>query len=230
MASRGGSDDEEGDEAEKQHGIGSIKTAPPEGPYSEQLREAILEATSRIIEHEGVHAATPTRIFAATGIARSTIYRYWPSKVELLDEALRRRNISQAKPEDNVSDLERLIRETIISFQEESFVRTLATIVGHADVGDKEDNARWKKLAVDLARTQAEGLRSFVLKAKKDGQFSVDLSADDLMALALGPALYATLLSGQAPSPALVEQVVDIVRERVDTPNRKPQDTGEKGK
>ncbi len=211
-------DDRQRNKLRSTRAIADHPTVPPEGTYTEQLREAILEATSRIIEDEGVQAATPTRIFAATGIARSTIYRYWPDKVELLDEALRRRAKPARAPLDQSarSDLERVIRQTLERFQEDAFVRMLATTLGHADVGDEDVNARWRKLANDLANSRSEEFQQFLLQAQSRGRIAGELSVEEVGALALGPCLYLKLLSGQALSETFVNQIVVLIRDLVE--------------
>ena len=55
----------------------------PAGPTA-ATEEQVLVAAFRLLAEEGPQEVTPVRIHAETGIARTTIYRHWPDRVELL--------------------------------------------------------------------------------------------------------------------------------------------------
>ena len=57
----------------------------------QQLRERILEATSRVVRERGVARTRMSAIARAAGCAEGSIYRYFPGKQELLREVLRLR-------------------------------------------------------------------------------------------------------------------------------------------
>lgn len=173
--------------------------------YKEYVREEILDATSKIIETEGLNAATPTRIFAATGIARSTIYRHWPNKVELIDHAFRRsKKRDRTRKPTPTSDVENLVLSSAAKFQNDQFVRMLVAMLGHAEAIDPEDEERWQKLARDFAHASAEGLRDYLDEARKSNTLNSELDTDELLAIALGPVLYLRLLHVRSVSDELV--------------------------
>ena len=57
-------------------------------PRSEDARLAILKATRALIEEGGYAAATIEAIAARSGVAKTTIYRWWPNRAVLATEVL----------------------------------------------------------------------------------------------------------------------------------------------
>jgi AcrR family transcriptional regulator len=62
---------------------------PHTGPKrNEQTRRAILDATQHLLRDDGYPALTVGAIAEAAGVGRQTIYRWWPSKADVVLEAL----------------------------------------------------------------------------------------------------------------------------------------------
>lgn len=68
---------------------------PPRQARSQATVSAILEATIRIFEREGMEAATTTRIAQVAGVSVGTLYQYFSSKDAILD-ALQDRELDRA--------------------------------------------------------------------------------------------------------------------------------------
>src|ERR1700749_1847689 len=76
----------------------SIPTPPgsPAGPAkgraphrgNEQARLAVLHAADDLLEERGFAGVTIEGIAARAGVAKQTIYRWWPSKVDVLLDTL----------------------------------------------------------------------------------------------------------------------------------------------
>jgi AcrR family transcriptional regulator len=63
-------------------------TAPRGRPRSQQARRAVLDAARAIVEKGGYAAATIEAIAARAGVAKTTIYRWWPNRAALVVELL----------------------------------------------------------------------------------------------------------------------------------------------
>src|SRR5580693_3039150 len=55
---------------------------------SEEARLAVLEAADDLLVAQGFAGMTVEGIAARAGVAKQTIYRWWPSKTDILFEAL----------------------------------------------------------------------------------------------------------------------------------------------
>jgi AcrR family transcriptional regulator len=66
-----------------------VAPRPHTGPKrNEETRQAILGATQRLLREGGYPALTVSAIADAAGVGRQTIYRWWPSKADVVLEAL----------------------------------------------------------------------------------------------------------------------------------------------
>src|SRR6202020_3605153 len=85
-------------------GPGSTAASAPKGraPHrrNEQARIAVLHAADDLLAERGFAGVTIEGIAARAGVAKQTIYRWWPSKVEvLLDTLIEDSQESLALPE-----------------------------------------------------------------------------------------------------------------------------------
>src|ERR1700683_4983723 len=60
----------------------------PRRPRSEQAEHAIIEATLDLFAEQGFEGVCVEAVAARAGVGKSTIYRRWPNKEELLLAAL----------------------------------------------------------------------------------------------------------------------------------------------
>jgi AcrR family transcriptional regulator len=65
----------------------SLLKAAPGRPRSESTHEAILQAANELLEENGFSGLTVEAIAASAGVAKTTIYRWWPNKGAVAMEA-----------------------------------------------------------------------------------------------------------------------------------------------
>ena len=73
-------------------------SAAPGRKRSEASRIAILKAAYELVIADGYAAVTTADIAAAAGAGKQTIYRWWPSKVALVLDALQHRGAEEIDP------------------------------------------------------------------------------------------------------------------------------------
>ncbi|MFS0732569.1 TetR/AcrR family transcriptional regulator [Microbacterium sp. 1P10UB] len=118
---------------------------PRSGPVrSEHARRAILHATATLLAERGYDHLTIEGIAAAAGVGKQTIYRWWPSKGDIIAECLLEGMVVPGRGElpdtgDIRADLTRWLREVadILAHDEgELLLRSLiAAAAEHVEVG-----------------------------------------------------------------------------------------------
>ena len=74
-------------------------------PRIARTREVVLEAAAEIVKERGYGGATIEAVSERCGVARSTIYRHWPERAELVFDAMKSNVIPSPMPDTgNVRD------------------------------------------------------------------------------------------------------------------------------
>src|SRR5436305_12562918 len=82
-----------------------MSTRSPGRPRSESVRQSVLAAAVQLVENDGYGLLTIEGIARRAGASKQTIYRWWPSKAEIVLEALNEGAQSFA-PADFIGSLE----------------------------------------------------------------------------------------------------------------------------
>jgi AcrR family transcriptional regulator len=88
----------------------------PGRPRSERAHEAILEATLELLVEEGFTRMSIEAVAARAGVGKATIYRRWPSKADLVAEAVASLKDHQLVDFDSGS-----VREDLVNLGEQVF-------------------------------------------------------------------------------------------------------------
>jgi AcrR family transcriptional regulator len=166
----------------------------------------ILEATVQLVAELGVPAVTYDAVAKLAGTSRATIYRKWPSRDELVKDALVRfAKLSVSAPD--TGDL----RADLVEF----LVRVggvLATPVGRAVINASlvGENTRLRAVGREVLGQRLKAFEARLVVATARGELpAVDASFLNLMLI--GP-LYLHVMRSEAPvSRAFAARVVDAV-------------------
>jgi TetR/AcrR family transcriptional regulator, regulator of autoinduction and epiphytic fitness len=175
-------------------------------PRIERTRRVVLEATLDLLAEHGYGAVTIEAVAARSGVAKSTIYRHWPGRVELILDAFHELKPPVAPPADGD------VRETVIAVLE-----NLARVV------DKSTWSMCLPSLIDAAahdpearklhgRISTEGRRSLVdllATGVERGELPPDLDPDLMAEALVGPILLRRLMSLPPFDPAQVRTLVD---------------------
>jgi TetR/AcrR family transcriptional regulator, regulator of autoinduction and epiphytic fitness len=181
-------------------------TTGPCDPRIERTRRLVLEATVALLADSGYGAVTIEAVAARSGVAKSTIYRHWPGRVELVRDAFLELKPPHAPPAEGD------VREQVIAVLE-NFARAAAESQWSRCLPSLIDAAAHDPEARRLhSQISSEGRRSMV-DLLAAGVANGDLPADldpELMAEALaGPILLRILFSLPPLEPGQVRPLVD---------------------
>ena len=189
--------------------------APARGrgrPRSEAAHRAILDATLTLLDEGGYRPLTIEAVAARAGVGKTTIYRRWPSKLELVIEA-----VSQVRPalptEDTGSP-----QGDFIAFQRAQITRVAAGALPRIaprllaeSVGDEELHAAFQRtLIAPLREAIGEVLQRGVDRGELRGDLDLELATD----IVHGTVVYRILLSqGDVITASnAIPRVLDLMR------------------
>lgn len=182
----------------------------PHGRRRTRTREKVLRATGEILSREGYPRLTMERVAAESGVAKTTLYRQWPTKAALcmelyLDVAGRELHVPDSG--DVASDL-RHIANAVVHLQ-------TRTVAGPAFIGlitEAQINPETRKdFLKEFADRRREVTRKVLRRAMQRGELRANTNID-LVIDALGGAVTFRLLQGHAPlTTKFTEGLVNLV-------------------
>ena len=174
---------------------------------SEQARLSVLQAADDLLAEKGFAQLTIEGIAARAGVAKQTIYRWWPSKTDVLFDAFAADAAQDLEPPDT-GDLAGDLR---------AHLENVAQYLTHSDAGavfraltgqamhDPELAARLR--AEHLTHQRARDRRPLE-RAVARGELSADTDLDAAVDRLVGPVYYRVLVTGQPVTPDFVETLV----------------------
>jgi AcrR family transcriptional regulator len=174
---------------------------------SEEARLAVLEAADDLLVEKGFARLTVEGIAQRAGVAKQTIYRWWPSKTDILLEAF----VTDAAEELTPPDTGDLTRDLVVH------LAAIGRFLTASDAG-----AVFRALAAQgqhdprlAARLREEHLthqrirdRQPLERALQRGELPADADLDMLVDRLVGPLYYRALVTGQDITEAFVVQLI----------------------
>ncbi|HWH19681.1 MAG TPA: TetR/AcrR family transcriptional regulator [Solirubrobacterales bacterium] len=176
---------------------------------NEEARLAVLRAADELLVERGFGAVTVEGIAARAGVAKQTIYRWWPSKVEvlldtLIEEADRRLKIPEDGP---VVDAVRAYLRALARFlTKEDAGQVLLALLGEAQ-HDPATAALFHERYLDPRRSRE---RALLKRGIASGELPPGLNPDATLDALIGPLVYRALTGGTV-SRGFVDSVVERV-------------------
>jgi AcrR family transcriptional regulator len=166
--------------------------ARPGRKRSAESRAAILAATAALVREAGYAQLTIEGIAARAGVGKQTIYRWWPSRADVLLEALADEadlEISVADQGSYRADLRAFLADTFRLAEAPNVRRILQTLMAEAQL-DPGFGARFR--AAFLARRR-EALRTLVTRAARRGDLPPRPAPDTVLDVVFGVLWYRVL-------------------------------------
>src|SRR6201995_659165 len=169
---------------------GGPATGGPKGRAAhrrnEQARIAVLHAADDLLAERGFAGVTIEGIAARAGVAKQTIYRWWPSKVDvLLDTLIDDTQEHLAVPDTGsaVEDTRRYLRTLARFIREDPAGKVLLALIGEAQ-HDAERARVFHPRSLDPRR---EAERAMLARGVASGELADDLDLDRALDALLGP-------------------------------------------
>ena len=171
-------------------------------------KELVMSTTYELLSEEGLAGVTVDAVARRSGVAKTTIYRHWPSREALLLDACAQMGPHFDIPDTGSfpNDLRTLAQRVVDQLLAGPYAAILLSLMDAAE--------RNPDLAALLAAAQTkllEAVRTVSERARVRGELGRLPEPSDVAALIVGPLLYRRLFSHEPLSKALFRLVVDNV-------------------
>ena len=174
----------------------SIRARKPGRPRSEEAHQALLDATTRLMETMPIRNITIGGIAKEAGVGKPTIYRWWDSKCALVMDAFLATTAPKIPFPKSGSAVDALALQVkrVIKLLRGRTGRIVAEMVGEGQsdphiLGEFRDRFFSQLLAP---------ARAIIERGKESGELDKDLDTDLALDLIYGP-IYYRLLVGHQP-------------------------------
>lgn len=180
-------------------------------PRSAEAEEAILRAALEILDKGGYGSFSIEAVAARAGVGRPTIYRRWPSRLELAVEAVVRLAppLKVVDTGDPLADFRHLVAALLHDMTSSATGRAIIALASdlqaHAELARRLDERHLeprRAVMADLLRRAAEA-----------GQLRPDLDPGMMIDLVMGAAMYRWLVTGRPVSREAAMHIADTVVE-----------------
>jgi AcrR family transcriptional regulator len=194
--------------AASQHYASQHGARKPGRPRSERAERAILEAALELFTESGVAGVCMEAVATRAGVGKATIYRRWPSKEDLLLDALSCLKTPMPEPggESVRDDLVAMITTLCQDASDPTRMRRYSLLLGEGKKYPKVMD-RYKATVVEPRRAL---MRSVLQRGIATGELRPDLDVEIALFMLIGT----VLAPGKDPethTPEFAERIVDEV-------------------
>ncbi len=179
---------------------------PQEDPRVVHTRKVVLSAAMDLLLSEGHEAVTPLRISDCTGIARTTIYRHWPDRRELIADAIREHKPDWAieSSGDLRTDLRRYFDHVVARLTAGPLPPLFATLIERA-----EHDPEFADLHCRIVDHRSRPLVAILEAAIERGELPGDLDVSAAIGTLDGPILFRRLITREPLSDEFVDWIIE---------------------
>ena len=176
-----------------------------ESPRTQRTRDAVVRAAVELLLEGGTSAVTVEAVVQRSGVARSTIYRHWPTRTEMVAAAFAALMPPIPAPVldgDLSHQLEALLAPIAEQIATEEFAALIPSLLAGA--------ARDPELAgfhAGFVASQREPVRAVLRQAVRDKRIR-RLDLDEGVSQLVGPLLFQRVVLDQPVSPAFARRLV----------------------
>jgi len=168
-------------------------------------RETVLAATAELLFERGYAGASVDEISRRSGVAKTTIYRHWPARTDLLRDACSRIGTPQVLPDTGrfEADLTALMTDLVAVLRTAKWTSVLPSII---DAAERDSDV------ADMYSALQDGysapFKTVIQRAMERGELPGDTDVAVLVAECTGPAFYRRWFSREPLTDAFATQIV----------------------
>lgn len=174
----------------------------PVDPRIERTRNVVLEAAAELLGEVGFGRTTIEAIAERSGVARSTIYRHWPDRTDLLAEAVdcKIAHIPFSQTGDLRGDLHTMLGELAAHLGSETVGSLLLSLIAEAGRDPQMAAMQERFTTARFGR-----IRSILDDAVKRGDLAANADVDQMAEDLLAPLFFRALIRRSIVDPEWIE-------------------------
>jgi AcrR family transcriptional regulator len=184
-------------------------TPPNPERRSERARSAILSAALELCSEQGYADTTMEGIAKRAGVGKQTIYRWWPSKAAVLQEALNEyvgAGTDFPDTGDIVADLRTQMTAVANLFASKRFSPYWKGLIAAA----QNDPEIARSVASTMIAPRVRACRQRLEHAVEQRQMRADVDLDDVVELVYAPLYYRLLLQTRPITTQQVDHILEL--------------------
>jgi AcrR family transcriptional regulator len=194
-------------------GLGAEPASRRAGHYgnrhrrSEEARQAVLEAADGLLAQVGFAGLTIEGIAARAGVGKQTIYRWWPSKTDILIDAFvddATEDLTAPDSGDLAEDLRAHLKRLATFLTESDAGAVFRALIGEV----QHDPKIASRLRADYLGRQRDIDRLPFRRAIERGALPPDTDVDLAVDQLVGPVYFRVLVTGQPVTPDFTDALV----------------------
>ena len=176
-------------------------------PRSEEASRAILDATLSLLARNGFAGLRVDEIAELAGVSKATIYRRWPSKLELVVDAFAQLpDLPEPTHGDLVGDLAQLVMHLLELFDKASLAGVLPVFAA-----ERAQNAEFSAMLAPAIRDKRRSFFTVLRRGMDAGELPSTLNLDVTVDMLIGPSLTRVLVTGDVVDERYVRETVRTV-------------------
>jgi AcrR family transcriptional regulator len=180
-------------------------------------KETVLKTTAELLAEGGLGGVSVDEVARRSGVAKTTIYRHWPTRSDLLIDACSQLGTRQEVPDTGsfAGDLRAHLTTLATLLQTARWSSVVPSVVDAAE--------RDPDLAVILGRIQighAAPFREIIARAAQRGEIPADTDVSAMVASLMGPLFYRRWFTREPIDDAFVQGLAEIALLRTGSARR----------
>jgi AcrR family transcriptional regulator len=170
-------------------------------------RERVLNVTGELMIERGFAGASIDEITRRSGVAKTTIYRHWPNRGDLLRDACSSIGTPLVAPDTGSfkSDVIALLSGLAHLLRTAKWSSVLPSVIDAA-----ERDAEIATIYSKLQEGYSAPLKTLIERAKRNGELSKSADADVLVAALTGPLFFRRWFSREPLTSAFARQIAEL--------------------
>jgi TetR/AcrR family transcriptional regulator, regulator of autoinduction and epiphytic fitness len=178
-------------------------------PRIERSRQVILRAALDELGEAGYGAFTIESVAARASVAKSTIYRHWPDKIGLIEDAF---EVAHEHAVPSVvglttrESLQRLLRHVAEVVVDSAFSSCIPALIEGA-----ERDPRLREFRHRYSVLRRQSLTALIAQGVAEEEFRATVDPELAAQALLGPIFYQRLMTSESFDPGRVGELIDMV-------------------